>query len=223
MKIVNAVSTKALTLAVVILGIILASPAGAVSVSYTVGGVGPTQYPGPVTPPANAPWGPNGYPGDTVYLEAYQGLLDLTPGTQVLKINTLFWTIDYTYAGTATDPTAWSDLAFTVGAPRLMSVFNSNAPLAQTGSLQVTWDNDFLSFAPGSTTDFNVSILGMLYVVHVTPLALEPAAGNFELCKDITCLAPWFQPMRDVMAEFVVEAPVPTTPASWGRVKKLYR
>jgi hypothetical protein len=51
------------------------------TVTYTVDGVAPQQFAGLVTPPADAPWGPNGYPGDTVELQAYTGSLDLTPGT----------------------------------------------------------------------------------------------------------------------------------------------
>ena len=227
------VNVKAITVVAAILGIVLVSPAAAVTVNYTVAGVGPMQFPGPVTPPANAPWGPDGYPGDTVELQAYQGVLDLTPGTYVAKINTLLWTIDYTYGGTATDPDAWSDLEFTVNAPRAMSVHTSSGALAQAGTLLATWETDSLGFAPGSTVDFGVSVSGLMYMVHVTPLALDPAAGIFDNCagsilstrptRDIKCFAPWIQPTRDVMAQFVVDAPVPTTTTSWGHLKALHR
>lgn len=180
---------------------ILTSPALA-AISYTVGGWGPTQFPGPVTPPTNAPWGVNGYPGDTVEFQGYTGSLDLAPGTYIKPISSLLWTIDYTYAGTATNPTDWSDLTFLFNAVRSIS-FEGGATgnLTQPGTLEVTWDNDFLSLGKGLT----VSLQVQGYQVDVTPLALNKVGGsNFSGGN------PWVQPARDVYAEFVVtESPVP--------------
>ena len=218
-------------LTIVLAGMALASPAAAATVGYTVAGWGPHQFPAPTTPPADAPWGPAGYPGDVVELQTYTGTLDLTPGTHVLKINTLLWAIDYTYGGTATDPNAWSDVLFAISAPRSISMDATDHALAQTGSLNCTWDNDYLSFAPGSVTDFVVSVSGLSYVVHVTPLAVAPFGGVFSSPnslptrspQDITCAFPCPQPAQDVMAEFVVDAPVPATAKSWGSLKVLYR
>lgn len=124
--------------AAAILGLALASPVAAVTVSYSVGGAGPTLYPGPVTPPAGSPWGPTGYPGDMVEFQTYTSTLDLVPGTFVKQIGTLLWSIDYTYAGTATCwdyPACWTaPLLHIVSALRSMSVGTASGALAQSGS-----------------------------------------------------------------------------------------
>ena len=121
-------------LAVVLVGLfalVVASPASADTISITVGGTGPLQFPSSVTPPANAPWGVNGYPGDTVELTGTTFDLELTPGTSIHKINTLLWTVDYTYGGTATDPSAWADLFFDFNLSRTISL--GADPLQQPG------------------------------------------------------------------------------------------
>lgn len=173
-------------------------------VSYTVDGWGPTQYPGPVTPPSTAYWGTNGYPGDTLELVTYTGTLDLTPGSYTQKINTLLWTINYTYAGTATDPDAWSNLSFNDTASRAISFgLGPSGSLSQAGLLEVTWANDYLSLSGGPTASFMVEG----YKVDVTPLGLARAGGsNFSGDN------PWIQPARDIMARFdVVAVPEPGT------------
>jgi hypothetical protein len=178
--------------------------ANATFVNYTVDGVGPQQFPGPVTPPAGAPHGQNGYPGDTVELQTYTGSFDLVAGTSIQKINTLLWTIDYTYAGTATDPNAWSDLSFTLNAARNMTIAGVGpASLSQAGSLQVTWDNDYLGLSGGSTVSFYVQG----YRVDVTPSMVATTGGsNFADSN------PWVQPNQNMMARFDVTAvPEPTT------------
>ncbi len=180
--------------------------AHAILVNYTVDGWGPTQFAGPVTPPANAPWGPNGYPGDTVELAAYSGTLDLTNGSYVLPINDLLWTIDYTYAGTATDPNAWSDLTFDFDALRNITIGGVSGTLSQPGHLEVTWDNDYLSFSDGPM--LSLTVQG--YLVEITPLALAEQGGtNFSGSN------PWVQPERTMYAQFNVRQlpPVPE-PAS---------
>jgi hypothetical protein len=195
----------------------MAGPAHAALVNYTVGGWF-MQFPGPVTPPANAPWGPNGYPGDIVEFAAYTGTIDLTPGTYTQRINTLQWVIDYTYAGTATDPTAWSDLAFDFTGIRGMSLGSGSGSVSQAGHLDVTWDNDYLSLFDGLATTFFTDG----YRVEVTPLGLDEVGGtNFSGGN------PWTQPSRNVMGRFDVTAvPEPTAAvmialalASFGAVK----
>jgi len=206
---------KTVSAAVAILAICLATTAAAETVSYTVSGWGPAQFPAPTPAPDYCPWGADGYPGDTLELGEYTGTLELTEGTYVQKINTVLWTIDYTYGGTETDCDDWSDIFFAPDAARSMTVGGTNGALAQTGSLTCTWDNDFISFAEGSTTTFTVGE----YSVHVTPLLFGPQGGVFEKC-DFPCA----QPPYDLWAEFVVErTPVSVEPVSWSTVKDLYR
>jgi hypothetical protein len=174
--------------------------AQAATINYTVGNW-TMRYPGPVTPPAGAP-PRGGYPGDTLDLQTYTtGTLDLTPGTYVQKINTFAWTVDYTYAGTATDPSDWSELSFSVAAPRSISVGTASGSLSQTGLLEVNWDTDYVHFDEGSAT--TIFVEG--YRVDITPLALaRDGAGGWGD-------GPWVQAPRDVMARFDVSAapPVP--------------
>jgi hypothetical protein len=177
----------------------MAMSAGAATVNYTVSGWGPNQYPASTTPPEGAPWGVDGYPGDTLEMVTYTGTLDLTPGTYNLKINTLKWSIDYTYGGTETQwdyPDHWSDLSFNVNTARGMSIGTAAGSISQTGTLDVTWFNDYLSFGNGSTTSFTVQG----YRVDVTPLGLSRVAGsNLGV-----------QPERDIIARFDV-VPEPAT------------
>lgn len=190
----------------------------ATSISYTVGGWS-QQFPNSVTPDPNSPWGVNGYPGDTVEFQSYMGTLDLSnPATQILQINELLWTIDYTYGypeGTTSDwsQSAWTDLQFNFNALRNISFGGVPAgSIGQSGQLDVTWDNDYLSLANGSSFVFtNVDGGdGFLYEITVSPLGLNEVGGsNFSGSN------PWSQPSRDVMAEFTVvnlgpaPAPVP--------------
>ena len=195
---------KLVTICAVVI-FVMAMSAGATTVNYTVSGWGPTQYPGPVTPPEGSPRGPSGYPGDTVELVTYTGTLDLTPGTYDLKINTLLWSVDFTYAGTDTQwdyPAHWSDLSFNINAGRGMSIGTAADSLSQNGLLGVTWFYDCLSFSQGAVTSFVVDG----YRVDVTPLEVAPTdAGG-------TVGPPWVQPEQDVMARFdVTVVPEPAT------------
>ena len=186
----------------VVASLALAWPACAGVISYTVNGVAAQQFPGPVTPPSNAPWGTNGYPGDTVAVQAYTGSIDLVPGTVTQKVNTLLWTVDYTYAGTATDPNAWSDLSFTPDVSRSMTIGSDTHNLTQSGSLQVTWDTDYLSVDAGSATSFYVDNYRIDVTLLAVPSASAGGSGN----------APWVQPGQDMMAQFtIVEVPEPAT------------
>jgi hypothetical protein len=108
-----------------------------------------------------------------------------------------------------------------------MSVGTTNGNLHQTGLLEVDWDDDYVSFASGSTTTFSVGT----YLVHVTPLALGRTGGlnGTRMIQSpperITCNdPPYLHPAIDVYAEFVVEeANVSTDPTTWGAIKELYR
>lgn len=198
---------KRLVVCAAVMFLAAAGTAQAITINYTVDGWS-GQFPGPVTPPANAPWGVDGYPGDTVELQAYNGVLDLVPGSYVLPINTLVWTIDYTYGGTATDPNDWSDLLFGLNMSRLIT-FDGGASgmLSQTGSLEVTWDNDYITVNQGGLTTVYVSG----YRIDITPLGLAEVGGsNFSGSN------PWIQPSQTVNARFDVSlAPVPE-PATIG-------
>lgn len=213
---------KTISVAAAILAMALALPAAAVTVTYTVGGLGPIHFPASTLPPPSAPWGTEGYPGDTLEFQTHTGTLDLVPGTQVLKINTLLWTIDYTYGGTADDPSDWSELAFGVEAPRSIVVHTSNGALAQTGLLEAAWEDDYLSFAAGSSVSFLVEgEAGVFYSVRVTPLALA-RVGAFSGWPN-KCAFPCSLVGRDMMATFVVDLAVPAGTTAWGCVKALYR
>ena len=220
---------KTLHVATAILVIVLAFPAAAVTVNYTVGGTGPMQFPAETPPPSGAPWGEDGYPGDTVELQQYTGTLELTPGTYYQKINTLLWTIDYTYGGTADCwdyPACWSELSFAVSAPRPITIHTLSGSLSQTGQLECDWDNDYLQFAAGSTVSFMISGC----TVYVTPLAVDRYGAFWGSANSLStqspqapmCVIPCVQPPRDMMAKFVVEGTVPVVPTTWSRVKALY-
>ncbi|MEI8234943.1 MAG: hypothetical protein WCH57_09690 [Verrucomicrobiota bacterium] len=188
---------KTLNSVLALAGLVFASSADATVISYTVDGVAPQQLASSVTPPADAPWGVNGYPGDTVALQSYTGTFDLTVGTTVQKINSLLWTVNYTYGGTATDPNAWSDVLSNINATRQIQIGTSTATLSQLGTLDAAWDNDYLGFSGGSTA--TLSYQG--YQIDITPLAVESAgATNFDGDN------PWAQPSQDIYAQFVVSA-----------------
>jgi hypothetical protein len=182
--------------------VLMAISAVADPVTYTVTGWGPNHYPAPTTPPANAPLGVNGYPGDTLQLVTYTGSLELTPGTSTLKINTLDWKIDYTYGGTATAVGVYNDVVFNLTALRSIS-FNGGpmVSLGQEGRLTSTFDNDYWDLYAGSTS----SALVNGYQVSITPQALNTSGSYFEGSN------PWQQPQQDVMATFTVAVPEPET------------
>jgi hypothetical protein len=233
---------KAISVAAVILGLALAFPAAAVTVSYTVGGWGPQQFPGPdpvpvCASPCNVPAN-NGYPGDTVEFQAYTGTLSLTPGSYTLKINTLYWTVDYTWAGRDCAwycAGNWDQLFHNVNAPRSITINSQTFTLGQAGIVENGWDDDWLSFAIGSTVSFMVEgEPGTWYPVQVTPIAF-PRAGfgswptgqcsvlaNQSSPQAPMCYLPCSLCPVDVMAVFEVDLPVPVDPSTWGKVKALY-
>ena len=172
--------------------------AGAVTVDYTVNSWGPHQYPAPTTPPANAPWGVDGYPGDTLGMTTYTGTLNLSPGTYVLKINTFKWSIDYTYGGTATDPTDWSDVLHNITAARSISFSGGpSGSLRQSMALDNKWNNDYVTIDNGHTVTF----LASGYRVEVTPLGSSFKGWNLGT-----------QPNVDIFARFkVTDAEPPVT------------
>jgi hypothetical protein len=205
---------KTLLCAAMVIALATMGSAHALSIGYTVDVWGPTHYPSGHTIPGDAPWGPNGYPGDTVQLATYTGTFDLTPGsTSSHKIDTLLWTIDYTYNGTngtAADDSPplgdWPELQFNIAIARGISFAGgASGSLSQPGLLRTNWFNDYLSLGNGSVSSFVVQG----YQVDVMPLGLlEVGGSNFKGSN------PWVQPNRDVMAQFTVSsAPVPE-PAS---------
>jgi len=194
----------------------LAGLAQAASIGYTVAGLAPTSYPGPVAPPAGAAHLVDGlgYAGDAVGFATYSGTLDLTQGTSVQQINTLSWAVSYTYNGTdgsllndSPGGGDWPDLSFTVDGSRTMSFGGGPVgSLSQTGLLKATWDDDYLSLSAGLTSTFFVPG----YQIDVTPLGL--AVANVTSAPGFPLGTPWIQPDRDIMAEFTVTAiPEPGT------------
>jgi hypothetical protein len=229
------------TFGVAILTLALALPAFATTVNYVVGGTGPLPFPGPdpvpsgcaCTVPAN-----NGYPGDTVEFAAYAGTLDLTPGVYYQKINSLYWTVDYTWAGRDCVfycGGGWDQLYHNVNAPRSITIGSQTLTLAQSGLLENGWDDDWLSFAAGSTVSFLVQgDPGQWYTVQVTPVALAragfgswPAGFCGGLANQSSSLAPMcYLPCAlcpvDVIAKFEVDQTVPVDASTWGKVKAIY-
>jgi len=198
-----------LTMAAVGLVLAAAGLAQGVTVDYTVTGWGPQQFPGPDPVPDDAPHRVDGYPGDTVEFETFTGTLDLTPGTYEQKVNTLLWSIDYTWAG-GTNPNAgeseWDHLYHDFTAQRTISFDGSGSTeLTQDGLLENTWHNDYLGVSGGTTT----SIVVQGYRVDVTPLGLARVGGS-DFCGD----NPWTQPSRPMKAQFdVTMIPEPVTMA----------
>lgn len=190
--------------------ITLAQPVHAAAVSYTAGAVGPTQFPGPFPPPAGAPHlvDGEGYAGDAVGLASYLGSLTLTPGSSVQTINTLNWSVSYTYNGTdgslLNDSPAggdWPELDFPITLTRSLSFGGGPiGSISQTGLLRVTYEDDYLSLNAGGTSTFFVPG----YQIDVTPLALEET--NVLLAPGFPLGTPWIQADRDVPAQFVVTA-----------------
>ena len=228
-------------LAVSVLAVALYLPASAATLTYTVGGTGPLQFPGPnpvptgcaCTVPPN-----NGYPGDTVELGGYSGTLTLTPGVYYQKINSLYWTVDYTWAGRDCAyycGGGWDQLYHNVNAVRSMTIGSQTLSLGQTGVLENGWDDDWLSFAAGSTVSFLVQgAPGMWYTVQVTPVAYArtgfgswPTGYCSGLASQASSLAPMcYLPCAlcpvDVIAKFEVDQTVPVDPSTWGKVKAIY-
>lgn len=226
MRLVNAIIVAA-----AFLGLALAFPAGAVTVNYTVGGTGPLQFPGPnpvptgcsCTIPPN-----NGYPGDTVEFVGCSGTFELTAGAYVLKIGTLYWTIDYTWAGRDCDwycAGNWDVLYSDVNTTRSITVHTSNGTFTQAGVLENQWDDDYMGFSAGSTATFSISGT----TVYVTPRAI-PRTGGLEQWPPVLPGSPEKAPMCDlpcprsvdVYANFVVEGTVPAERTTWSRLKALY-
>lgn len=175
-------------------------PAQATLVTYTVGGVAPQQFTASTTPPADAPHvlDGQGYPGDTVALQSYTGTFDLTVGTSVQKINSLFWNVNWTYGGTATDSSdsAWQNLAFSMDLSRQIQIGDASATLNQTGNLDVEWENDYLNLDAGSTTTLFYDGYEIAITPTVTPYGGSDNQGGAYSMGD--------QPAQDVYAQFVV-------------------
>jgi len=200
---------------VAIVGLAVAWPGHAATVTYTLDGWGAVNFPGtaadtpnPAPPnvaagdylPGGYYWGPDGYPGDAVQLQTYTGTLDLTPGTYIQKINTRLWTGYYTYAGDGnpSDPNEnWQELYFHFGTTQNMTIDTVTETLAQPGLLECLWDTDYLSFTNGPTVSFVVQG----YQVDVTPLSLPAAPAGWSGQIGDGGVP---QPNVDLMAQFTV-------------------
>ena len=198
-----------------------AGPANAETITYTVDGWGAQHFPGtaadtftytPAAPP-DVPagnyspdgyyWGPDGYPGDQVQLQSYSDSIDLHDGAVYTKqIGTLLWTGFYTYAGdgNASDPNEnWQQLAFNFGTPRNITIGTATGSLTQGGLLECNWDDNYISFAAGST----VSLYVPGYRVDITPLPVgRYAAGGWTGPQPDGVVLP----SQEIMAQFDVTA-----------------
>ena len=169
------------------------------SVPFTVSAWGPNRYPGPTTPPADAPWGTDGYPGDMLWLDAQSGTLELAPGTYTAKINTFDWAIDYTYGGTDTAwdyPAHWSDVIHNITFSRAITFGGGPATtLTQHVLLENTWENDYVTIDEGNPQ----TVIVGAYKVVITPFAVARLGGSsFDGSN------PWAQPSVDLFARFTV-------------------
>ena len=180
----------------------LALTASATMVSYSVGDSGPTSYPGPVTPPAGAPHSVDGwgYPGDTVTLQAGSGSINLADGaTGTMNIGTLAWGVAYTYGGTATSwaEADWADLTFTINALRSITIGTATGNISQAGTLESTWNDDFLSFSAGPMASLFVQDGAQLYRVDITPNSLPVSdVFNFDGSVDPPPAESEMRPLR---------------------------
>ena len=203
--------------ALAIIALPLANLAQAATVSYTAGGVAPTQFSGPNLPaPTNAPHvlDGEGYAGDSVGLASYADSLPLIPGTYTQQIDTLTWSVSYTYNSptgyigtTNPGPADWPELDFPITLTRTLSFGGGPVgSISQTGMLRSTWDDDYLSLDAGGTSTFFVPG----FQIDVMPLGLPET--SVSSIPGFPLGTPWQQPDRAVMAQFVVTAvPEPTT------------
>ncbi|MBI5093922.1 MAG: hypothetical protein HZB26_15965 [Candidatus Hydrogenedentes bacterium] len=210
----SGISVKKILIGAALIAWLAMGSAQAVMVDYTVSGSTPQFYPGPYTAPDGAPHLVDGlgYPGDSVGLGGYSsGALDLAPGSStVQQINTLLWTVSYTYAGTDNDWTNdatgdWVQLNLPTSLTSTISFAGgTTGALSQTGLLEVNWDNDYLQLYDGPVSSFVVNG----YQIDVTPFAVaRTGATNFSGFPGGT---PWTQPSLTMYAHFDVSAaPVP--------------
>lgn len=180
---------------VMLTGLLLAGPVQAVT--FTVGGW-EDQFPSELPVPEWAPHGVDGYPGDTVEFIEHSGEFALVDGAVYeLKVNTMLWTIDYTWGGGLTEE-EWQINYFDFNPARTISFGGVEmGSVSQAGHLETRWHNDYLSFAEGGTSTFLVQG----FQVKVTPLAMAEFGGT-----NFSGGSPWPQPTRDMMARFELSA-----------------
>jgi len=167
---------NAIFLTTAILGLALVFPAAAVTVNYTVGGLGPMHFPGPDPVPTGCACTVPRTTGTRVTRSSfvgYTGTLDLNPGTYVKKIGTLYWTIDYTWAGGTAIGTARELGAALFPGERTSPDHRAHVERhsLSDGTLECNWDDDYLGFVLGSTATFSIS--GTTYTSRLAP-SLEP-------------------------------------------------
>ena len=177
----------------------------ATQLNFAVSNWGPHQYPAPVTPPATAPWGVDGYPGDTIELNGLTGSFALATGQFEIPTHMLQWTIDYTYGGTEANPNDWSDLIHDITFEYdiefdISGLSAGKITMSQTGTLTNTWDNDYLTFSDGPMTSFTIDG----FIVDITPLGFLVGGTDFSGSN------PWKQPDIEMKAQVTISsAPVP--------------
>jgi hypothetical protein len=201
-----------LMLGAVLLGALLVVQAQAATVSYTVDGWGPQQFPGQYAsfPDENWSHGADGYPGDTIELEGFTGSLSLPDGpvgtqTQVVqKIGTLKWIVDYTAGGETDDWESWVAQSLPVDTSRNIAISGATTALDQSGELTNDPYFDYLGFSDGTMATLYVS---GTWKVEITPIGLPEVQMN-----NWSGSAPWMQNDRDIMARFdITVVPEPAT------------
>jgi len=190
----------------------MAGVAGAdTTVSYTVGGWGPEQFPGQYAsyPDDTWTWGADGYPGDTIELALCSGTLELPDGpvgtqTQVtLKIGTLKWSVDYTAGGETDDWASWVAQQLPFDTSRAITISGASGALDQSGVLTVDPNYDYLELSGGTTA----TLIYDTWKIEITPLGLPEVRMN-NWSGD----PPWTQNDRDVTAQFdITVVPEPAT------------
>ena len=141
--------------------------ARAATISYSVAGVAAANSPSPLVAPADSVFGADGYPGDSVGLDAYSGTLDLTPGVQTIALNTLRWTVNPTYYGGETGP--WPEFDFTQNLNRSITLDGVTGGLTQSGSIHSTYFTDTLSVA--ASTSNSLIVDGYRVTITAQPTA----------------------------------------------------
>ena len=169
------VDARLVVLATCLLGAMAATAtARAATISYSVTGVSAANSPSPLVAPSDSVFGADGYPGDSVGLDAYSGTLDLTPGVQTIALNTLQWTVNPTYYGGETGP--WPEFDFAQNLNRSITLDGVTGGLTQSGSIHSTYYDDTLSVAASASR----SLIVDGYRVTITGQPTAPAdAGDW--------------------------------------------
>jgi len=136
--------------------------------------------------------------GERMVIPETPSAFDLTVGTSVQKINSLLWTVNYTWEGT--DANHW-DVPSNFTLSRQIQIGTETAVLTQTGLLNASWVNDYLNLYTGSTA----TIYTQGYRIDITPIATPYGDANSDGgATTFNSDNPWVQPAQDIYAQFVV-------------------